>query len=374
VGADGTAPGRPLPRVRRARRNLIVPEAPRTAQGGGCYDTARMKTLSTITAILMSALLAHPAAGRQAPAAQAPAQAPPTDTTAPAIPGVVAAGAKVQVIKGGFQSTEGPIALPDGSVIFTETAANRIVKIDARDNISTFLDNSNGSNGLGFDGKGRLISVQTVPGKTKVGVVYPAGSETTFAEGFAGRPNDLVVSKKGAVYFSVPGPSVAPGTQPPPGPFATAVYYIPPGGQMTKVAEGIEFPNGVLLSRDETTLYVNNTQGEYLLAFDVQADGTLTNRRNFARYEGTTKNAATGGVASGADGLAIDNDGRVYAATAVGVQVFSDKGQHLGTIPLSRSPQNLAFAGADKKTLYVVGRGVAFKVPMLAQGYAGRAK
>jgi gluconolactonase len=79
-------------------------------------------------------------------------------------------------------------------------------------------------------------------------------------------------------------------------------------------------------------------------------------------------------VASGADGLAVDNDGRLYAATAVGVQVFSAQGRHLGTIPVSRSPQNLAFAGPDKKTLYIVGRGAAYKVQMLAQGFLGRAK
>jgi gluconolactonase len=64
-------------------------------------------------------------------------------------------------------------------------------------------------------------------------------------------------------------------------------------------------------------------------------------------------------LASGADGLAVDSDGRVYAATAIGVQVFSAKGQHLGAIPLSRPPQNLAFAGPDKKTLYIVGRNAA---------------
>jgi gluconolactonase len=61
-------------------------------------------------------------------------------------------------------------------------------------------------------------------------------------------------------------------------------------------------------------------------------------------------------------------------ATAIGVQVFGSQGQHLGTIPLSRAPQNLAFAGKDKKTLYVVGRGVAFQVQMIAQGFTGRAK
>jgi gluconolactonase len=151
-----------------------------------------------------------------------------------------------------------------------------------------------------------------------------------------------------------------------------AVYYIAPGGKAMKVVEGVENPNGIQLSRDERTLYLNNTRGEYLLAFDVQPDGTLTNRRNFGRYEGVTKTDT--GVASGADGLAVDNDGRVYAATTAGVQVFTPQGQHLGTIPLSRSPQNLAFAGADKRTLYVVGRGAAFKVQMLSQGFMGRAK
>ena len=131
-------------------------------------------------------------------------------------------------------------------------------------------------------------------------------------------------------------------------------------------------PNGIQFSPDERTLYINNTRGEYLLAFDVQADGTLTNRRNFAKYEGVTKTEA--GVVSGADGLAIDSAGRIYAATAAGVQVFGTDGKHLGTIPVSKSPQNLAFAGPDKKTLYIVGRGAAFKVQMLSEGFKGRAK
>jgi gluconolactonase len=100
---------------------------------------------------------------------------PATDTVAPDIPGVVAGGTTVQVIKEGFQGTEGPIALPDGSLIFTETNANRITKIDKDNNTSTFLENTNGSNGLAFDSKGRLISVQTTPGQTKIGVIYPRG-------------------------------------------------------------------------------------------------------------------------------------------------------------------------------------------------------
>jgi gluconolactonase len=301
---------------------------------------------------------------------------PATDTVAPAIPGVVAAGTKVQVIKEGFQGTEGPIGLPDGSLIFTETNANRITKIDKDNATSTFLDNTNGSNGLAFDSKGRLISVQTTPGATKIGVVYPKNAEAVLADSYEGkpfgRPNDLVVDKKGGVYFTEPGPNTTPGAAPATPPLPPAVYYVAPGGRAVKIADGIERPNGIMLSRDEKTLYVNNTSGEYLLAFDIQPDGTVKNRRNFAKYDGVTRNA--NGVTSGADGLAIDSQGRLYAATSTGVQVFNPQGQLLGTIPLSRAPQNLAFAGPDKKTLYVVGRGAAYKIQMLAQGFKDRAK
>jgi gluconolactonase len=303
---------------------------------------------------------------------QAP-QGPPTETVTPNIPGVVAAGTRVQVIKDGFEGTEGPVATADGSALFTN--ANRIMKIDKDNNVSVFLENTNGANGLAFDSKGRLIAVLTAPGKTGIAVLYPKGSEAVLVDRVEGkpfgRPNDLVVDKKGGVYFSDPGPNaqqIAAGLTA----SKPVVYYLPPGGKSIKIADGIERPNGIQLSPDEKTLYVNNTNGEYLLAFDIQPDGNVRNRRNFAKYEGVTRTEA--GVVSGADGLAVDNDGRVYVATAIGVQVFSPKGQHLGTIPLSRAPQNLAFAGPDKKTLYVVGRGVAFKVQTQTQGVKGRAK
>ena len=87
------------------------------------------------------------------------------ETVATEIPGVIAAGTKIEVIKSGFTGTEGPIGLPDGSLIFTETQANRITRIDANNQTSTFLENTNGANGLAFDAKGRLISVQTTPGQ-----------------------------------------------------------------------------------------------------------------------------------------------------------------------------------------------------------------
>ena len=305
------------------------------------------------------------AAGQASSQPQPPYSGPPTSTVAPDIPGVVAGGTAVEVIGDGFEDTEGPIALPDGSLIFTETRASRITKIDADGNTSTFLENTNMSNGLAFDPQGRLISAQTTPGSTRVGVIYPMGSETVLTDNFEGkpyhRPNDLVADKKGGVYFT----DVA--FQEPASDLPPSVYYIPPGGSPIRVAED-DRPNGIQLSPDERVLYVN-TNGDYLLAFDVQEDGTLLNRRDFGKYEGIPEGQTPRG-----DGLAVDNKGRVYATTRGGVQVFSPEGEHLGIITLSRVPQNLTFAGPDKKTLYIVGRGAAFKVQMLAQGYEGRAK
>ncbi len=330
--------------------------------------------------VLATFLCSTTLASAQAPAAPgrqggAPAPAPLTETTAPDIPGVIAGGTRVTPIKDGFQGTEGPITLPDGSLIFTETAASRITKIDKDNVVSTFLDSTNGSNALAFDTRGRLIAVQTMPGSMRVGVIYPRGSEAVFSDNFEGksylRPNDLVVTKTGGVYFTDMGGGAAPaGT---PAALPNAVYYIPPGGQAVRVVEGVERPNGIQLNRDERVLYLNNAGGEHLLAFDIQADGRLGTRRNFAKYDGVAGNAQ-GVVNSQADGLAIDSEGRVYAALPNGVQVFSSTGQHLGTIPVARRVQNLAFAGADKKTLYMVGSGAAFKVQMLAQGFKDRVK
>jgi len=106
---------------------------------------------------------------------QVPPPPPATETVAPDIPGVVKGGTKVIVIKDDFQGTEGPIALPDGTVAFTEGGANRITRIDKDGKVSVYLDNTNGSNALAFDSTGRLITVQRGPAHVQIGVVAPKG-------------------------------------------------------------------------------------------------------------------------------------------------------------------------------------------------------
>ena len=298
------------------------------------------------------------------------------EAVTPAVPGVVEAGTKIELIKDGFKGTEGPIAAPDGSVLFTENQNDRIIRIAPDGSTSVFLAGANGSNSLAYAPNGDLVSVQTLD--ARVGVIQPAGNARTLAAkvdgglGF-GRPNDLVVDKKGNVYFTDSGVNANANPKPDLSRIAKpAVYRISPEFAIERITADITRPNGIQLSPDEKVLYVANTAGEHVLAFDIAANGKIGPKRDFARLEGfrQTENGPT----SGADGLAVDAEGRLYVASNAGIQVFTPKGEALGVIALPKRPQNLAFAGPGKKTLYVVGSGSAWRFPVLTAGYAGRAK
>ena len=322
-------------------------------------------------------------------AAQVPAQSATGSIRvqpSPEIAGVIKGGTEAQVIATGLDGADDPIWLPEVGLLFTEPNANRIVRLAGTDTLMTFVGDLHRPLGMTFDRDGRLISLQSEAGYTGVRVVWPAGKVAVLAERFQdlpfSRPNGIVSDRKGGVYFSDPG--LAPPQEaelrktqarlPP------AVYYVPRGGEPIQVADGIARPNGVHLSRDEKTLYVNDTNGIESFAFDVMPDGRLSNRRVFATYAGRTPPlGAVDGIASGADDLVIDNDGRVYAITAAGIEVFTEAGRPLGIIPVTCSAtgarcQALAFGGPDKRTLYVAGNGTLLKMQMVAQGFTGRAK
>jgi gluconolactonase len=187
------------------------------------------------------------------------------------------------------------------------------------------------------------------------------------ADTFEGKPlgrlNDLVIDARGTVYFTVGG------------------AYSVTNGTVKSLGENIR-ANGIMLSRDEKTLYVTN--GNRVIAFDVLPDGNVGNRRDFATLD----------AGGNGDGMAIDAAGRLYVTSAPGVQVFSAEGKYLGLIPTPRNAISVAFAGPAKKTMYIVGSGALgsdgqefrtpdgvrnnaktiYRLPMLADGFAGRAK
>jgi gluconolactonase len=308
------------------------------------------------------------------------AQPPGTrEVTVAAIPGVVAAGAKWTVAWQGTNNADGIVGTEDGGLLFAQEQPSQVSKLDTDDHVSVFLRDTHGTGALSVDTRGRILAVErtcTDPGRsaaagpchepTVVGVLAP--QRKTLADNFEGKPlgrlNDLAADRKGGVYFTVGG-----------------AYYANAAGRVTSLGENIR-ANGIILSRDERIVYVTN--GDTILAFDVQPDGSVANRRDFGKLE-------AGGAG---DGMAIDAAGRLYVTSNPGVQVFDAGGQYLGLIPTPRGVISVDFSGRDKKTLYVVGSGALgpdgtefvtpegvrnnaktiYRIPMLAQGFKGRAK
>jgi gluconolactonase len=188
-------------------------------------------------------------------------------------------------------------------------------------------------------------------------------------------PNDLVMDAKGGLYIT--DPQFTPeSTKSQPG---KQVYYVAPDGRARVVIGPGEYamPNGVELSPDGKTLYVNNTwqqPGEnFVWAYDVAADGSLSNKRQFAMLNLTAAvleaAAPADRVDSGADGTAVDTDGRYYVATRTGAQIFLPDGTYVGTIWAPQYPVSLTFGGANNDVLYMVGESSAWAVQTKVRGF-----
>ena len=180
-------------------------------------------------------------------------------------------------------------------------------------------------------------------------------------------PNDMALDRKGGFYFTDSqfiGKEQKMQDKP-------AVYYVKKSGTVTRVVDDVVFPNGIALSPDGKTLYLANTQGKYLLAYDVAAGGALSSRRNFAELELSKENIAKKSEMSGADGVAVDRAGNVYVATTqgIGVQVFDKTGKHLGNISCPAPTNNVAFGGMDLRTLYVSAKDGIYSIRTRSAGF-----
>ena len=267
----------------------------------------------------------------------------PREVRVAAIPGVVAAGAEWQLVWHGIDNADGIVGTPDGGVLFAQEQPNRIGKLDAAGGFSVFLEGTRGAGSLSLDADGNLFAVErtcTDPGRrtgtqcaqpTAVAVIHPA--RRVLADSFAGRPlgrlNDLVADGRGGAYFTVGD-----------------AYHVDAEGRVTRLSSDLR-TNGVALSPGKETVYV--TDRETIVAFDVGPGGAASNRRELARLE-------AGGVG---DGMAVDDEGRLYVTSGPGVQVLAATGEYLGVIPTPRSAISAAFSGPGMQTLYIVGSGAA---------------
>jgi gluconolactonase len=276
------------------------------------------------------------------------------------IPGIIAPGVEPELVQEGFVFTEGPVGTPDGGLYFSDIRPNRIHHLEPGGKIALIREQSNGANGLAVTKDGDLLAAEG-DGK-RISRRSRDGTVTTVTEGMEGRPflspNDLILDAKGGIYITDPGPRpVVPGRP-------TYVYYLPAGAKQPAVIEDkIARPNGLTLTRDGKTLIVDDTIGPIVFAYDVEPDGSVKNKRTFAQLREIPE-----GKESGADGMALDREDRVYITTVAGVQVFDAKGGYLGTIKVPRQPANAAFAGPDRRVLYITAREGLYRVKMLSQG------
>lgn len=287
-----------------------------------------------------------------------------------AIDGVIAADAKVErVIGGDYRGLEGPVATPDGGLFVSEIQANRIHVLDKNGSVRVWRENTQGVNGLFLAKDGLLIGAEQ--GGKRIVAMAPDGRVTSLVSEFGGKPlrspNDLVQDKRGGIYFTDPA-------RLPPDPMQapSRVLYRRPGGEVLLVDDVMLFPNGITLSLDERTLYVDDSDGHYVFAFDIQPDGRVKNKRAFVQLHDPIESDR--GLRSRADGMAIDSKGRVYVATGSGVQVVDRRGEYLGTIRVPELVRGLAFGGPGRQTLYMAAAPSLYQVRVLTEGPSQRAK
>ena len=221
--------------------------------------------------------------------------------------------------------TEGPAQGPDGLIYFTDVTNNRILRFDPKaKKHEVFRADSNRTNGLLFDNEGRLIACESSdqernnPRLTRTDM--KTGKVEVIAAGFEGKqfngPNDVTIDSKGRLYFTDPAPdavSQAP-AKPKNATGVPAIYRVDQDLRITRILAGpdTEWPNGIVVSPDDKTLYVieaHKTEGgtRAIRAYDLSPDGALSNMRvHYNFYPGRS-----------ADGMAIDTQGNIYAAAGL---------------------------------------------------------
>ncbi len=275
----------------------------------------------------------------------------------------------------GFEFTEGPLWHPDGYLLFVNNRINVIYRLTPGGEPEVIRENSGGANGLTFDLQGRIIMCD---GDDRQMTRWePDGSITVIADRWEGkrlhRPNDVVCRSDGSIYFTNPGLRLPPEEREID---FHGIHRIAPDGTVTAVITDLESPNGLVFSPDESILYADNTRrgdecaaekerGEvcthqYIRAYDVAADGSVSNSRLFANMH-----SAEDGVP---DGMKVDTDGRVYCTGAGGVWVFEADGALVGVIELPEIPANCAWGDADYRTMYFTARSSVYRMRMKTTG------
>jgi len=297
------------------------------------------------------------------PAEPAKATQPATDAKPAATPGDRSVtittegdmfdGKPGTVVATGLRFAEGPLWRADGTVVICDLQGNKVYTFNPGDGraerkpgegLETLRDPSGNAAGSAIDREGRLVFAQFDGNVVRRDTDL---KDTVLASELDGKklnmPNDLVVKSDGSIYFTDFGAGKDDHAD------HAGLYRIAPDGKLKLLTKDVVSPNGLAFSRDEQTLYVALYRDAKVMAYDVTAEGDLSNGRVFAEMKDPeVKGRST------PDGVKVDAKGNVWTTGAGGIWVLSPEGKRIGRI-LAPLASNLCFGGADGKTVFVTG-------------------
>jgi gluconolactonase len=290
---------------------------------------------------------------------------------------IVPAGARVERIAKGFKFTEGPQWMPDGYLLFGDLPNNVIWRWNTTGVVSVARRRSGyadadrppgpamGSNGMALDRDGRLTVCE--PGNRRITRTERDGSVTVLVDHYEGKrlnsPNDLVYRRTdGSLYFTDPPTGLPKEDDDPAKELSFNGVYRLAGEIPQLLNTEMRRPNGIGFSPDERYLYVSNAdpKNKIWMRFEVLADGSLANGRVLLDLNGEPGQAP--------DGLEVDEEGNLYLTGPGGLWIVTSAGEILGVIRTREEPSNVAWGGADRRTLYLTAPHEVYRIQLKIPG------
>jgi gluconolactonase len=256
----------------------------------------------------------------------------------------------------GFEFTDGLAADAEGNLYFSDVKSGKgLYRLDLDGKATLVHDNLPGISGAHVGADGRIYACQSKMGR--VIVIEKDGSVKELLANV--KPNDLIVTKAGVVYFTETG--------------TRRIHAIMPDGKSFVADEGhVIRPNGITLSSDGSTLAVSEHGGKNVWTWQVQPDGTLTAPEPYMTMQVSPNNAK--GEALG-DGSTTDEKGRYYVTTELGIQVFDSTGRLSGIISKPHKDAKIVsaeFGGAGHSWLFVTAGDKIYKRKTNTRGASWR--
>lgn len=274
---------------------------------------------------------------------------------------LVAPGAKLEKLAGGFSFTEGPTCDLLGNVYFTDQPNDRILKWSVDGKLSTFMQPAGRANGMYFDAKGNLIVCADE--HNELWSVSPDKTVTVLVKDFQGKylnaPNDVWIAPGGGVYFTDPFYRRSYWDHKNMALTNEEVYYLAPDRkELKRVTDDLKKPNGITGTPDGKKLYVADIRADQTWRYDILPDGSLTNKTLFC--------------GKGSDGMTMDAEGNLYlCATGQrnGISIFSPEGKLIDHIDVPEQwSANVCFGGADRQTLFITANESLYSIRLTVKG------